>query len=82
MRVQGVLIELTPTEYALLVALLRNVGRPLSRAQLLESAQDHAYEGYERTIDVHIKNLRRKIEPDPANPQIIVTVFGVGYLPT
>ncbi len=72
-------VELTPTEFALLEALMRNAGRPLTRAQLLEAAQDHAYEGYERTIDVHIKNLRRKIEANPAHPQAILTVFGVGY---
>jgi two-component system alkaline phosphatase synthesis response regulator PhoP len=72
-------VELTPTEFMLLEALMRNAGRPMSRSQLLDAAQDHAYEGYERTIDVHIKNLRRKIETDPANPQCILTVFGIGY---
>ena len=72
-------IELTPTEFALLAALMRNAGRPLSRAQLLEAAQGDAFDGYERTIDAHIKNVRRKIEPDPANPKAILTVFGVGY---
>lgn len=78
-HVNGQPIELTPTEYAILATLMRNAGRPLNRTQLLEAAQDQAYEGYERTIDVHIKNLRRKIEPDPAKPQAILTVFGVGY---
>ncbi len=73
------LVELTPTEFALLTALMRNAGRPLTRAQLLDAAQGDAYEGYERTIDAHIKNLRRKIEADPANPDAILTVFGVGY---
>lgn len=72
-------VELTPTEFALLAVLMRNAGRPLARAQLLDAAQGDAYEGYERTIDAHIKNLRRKIEPDPANPCLILTVFGVGY---
>jgi two-component system alkaline phosphatase synthesis response regulator PhoP len=72
-------VELTPTEFALLAALMRNSGRPLSRGQLLDAAQGDTFESYERTIDAHIKNLRRKIEPDPANPQLIVTVFGVGY---
>lgn len=72
-------VELTPTEFALLHALMRNAGRPLSRAQLLDAAQGDAFEGYERTIDAHIKNLRRKVETDPANPQVIVTVFGIGY---
>jgi DNA-binding response OmpR family regulator len=72
-------VELTPTEFALLAALMRNSGRPLSRSQLLDAAQGDAFEGYERTIDAHIKNLRRKIEANPACPQYILTVFGVGY---
>lgn len=72
-------VELTPTEFALLAALMRNPGRPLSRSQLLDAAQGDAFEGYERTIDAHIKNLRRKVEADPANPRAILTVFGVGY---
>ncbi|EFO81603.1 two component transcriptional regulator [Oscillochloris trichoides DG-6] len=78
-EVAGHTVELTPTEFALLLALMRNPGRPLSRAQLLDAAQGDAFEGYERTIDAHIKNLRRKIEADPANPRRILTVFGVGY---
>ena len=77
--VDGHLIDLTPTEFALLTALMRNAGRPLTRSQLLDAAQGDAFEGYERTIDAHIKNLRRKIEADPANPELITTVFGVGY---
>lgn len=77
--VAGRAAELTPTEFDLLVALLRNVGRPLTRAQLLDAAQGEEFMGYERTIDAHIKNLRRKLEPDPASPRLIVTVFGVGY---
>jgi DNA-binding response OmpR family regulator len=72
-------VDLTPTEFALLAVLVRNAGRPLSRAQLLDAVQGDTYEGYERTIDVHIKNLRRKIEPDPLHPTCILTVFGVGY---
>jgi DNA-binding response OmpR family regulator len=72
-------IDLTPIEFQLLVTLLRNAGRPLSRAQLLDAAQGESFEGYERTVDAHIKNLRRKIEPDPARPALILTVFGVGY---
>jgi DNA-binding response OmpR family regulator len=59
--------------------LLRNIERPLSRAQLLDAAQGDAFEGYERTIDAHIKNLRRKIEADPSRPDLILTVFGIGY---
>jgi DNA-binding response OmpR family regulator len=72
-------IELTPTEFSLLVALTSQPGRAFTRLQLLESTQGAAYEGYERSIDAHIKNLRAKIEPDPRNPDFIETVFGVGY---
>jgi DNA-binding response OmpR family regulator len=72
-------LDLTPTEFSLLAALMRRPGRVMSRLGLLESAQGDAYEGYERTVDVHIKNLRRKIEPVPKSPRFIVTVFGVGY---
>lgn len=78
-QVGGQPVELTPTEFALLAALMRNAGRPLSRSQLLDAAQGDAFEGYERTIDAHIKNLRRKVEADPASPQLILTAFGVGY---
>jgi two-component system alkaline phosphatase synthesis response regulator PhoP len=78
-HVGGQAIELTPTEFDLLAALMRNAGRPLSRAQLLDATQGEEYIGYDRTIDAHIKNLRRKIETDPANPCHILTVFGVGY---
>ena len=72
-------LELTPTEFGLLAALAAQPGRAFSRLQLLEASQGAAYEGYERTIDAHIKNLRAKIELDPKNPQYIETVFGVGY---
>lgn len=72
-------IELTPTEFSLLATLAAQPGRAFSRLQLLEASQGAAYEGYERTIDAHIKNLRSKIEPDPKNPRYIETVFGVGY---
>lgn len=72
-------LELTPTEFNLLAALMEQPGRVFSRLQLLEIAQGSAYEGYERTIDAHVKNLRAKIEPDPKKPQYIETVFGVGY---
>lgn len=77
--VNGQAVELTPTEFELLAALLRNRGRPLSRAQLLDSVAGDEDAAYERTIDAHVKNLRRKIETDPANPRWIVTVFGIGY---
>jgi DNA-binding response OmpR family regulator len=75
----GELVELTPTEFNLLVALVSQPGRAYSRLQLLEASQGTAYEGYERTIDAHIKNLRAKLEPDPKKPRYIETVFGVGY---
>ncbi|HEX9373669.1 MAG TPA: response regulator transcription factor [Roseiflexaceae bacterium] len=76
---RGQPVDLTPTEFDLLAALMRNAGRPLSRAQLLDATQGDEYAGYERTIDAHVKNLRRKIESDPASPRHILTVFGVGY---
>jgi two-component system alkaline phosphatase synthesis response regulator PhoP len=72
-------LELTPTEFSLLAALASQPGRAFTRLQLLESTQGLAYEGYERSIDAHIKNLRAKIEPDPKNPMYIETVFGIGY---
>jgi two-component system alkaline phosphatase synthesis response regulator PhoP len=72
-------IELTPTEFSLLATLAGQPGRAFSRLQLLETSQGVAYEGYERTVDAHIKNLRAKLEPDPRNPRYIETVFGIGY---
>jgi len=72
-------INLTPTEFELLRALMRQPGRVFSRMQLLSAAELGAYEGFERTVDVHIHNLRHKIEADPAHPRYIITVFGVGY---
>jgi len=73
------LLELTPTEFGLLAALAREPGRAFTRLQLLEAAQGDAFEGYERTVDAHIKNLRAKLEHNPRQPQYIETVFGVGY---
>ena len=75
----GQAVELTPTEFNLLAVLIAQPGRVFSRLQLLEAAQGVAYEGYERTVDAHIKNLRAKLETDPKEPQFIETVFGVGY---
>jgi two-component system OmpR family response regulator len=72
-------VELTPIEFELLKVLAEHPGRVYSRMQLLDMVQGDAYEGYERTVDSHIKNLRRKIEPDPDRPKYIVTVYGVGY---
>ncbi len=72
-------VELTPTEFTLLRAFMENPGHAFTRLELIEKALGYAYEGMERTIDSHIKNLRRKIEPDPKNPRYIETVYGVGY---
>ncbi|MBI1294306.1 response regulator [bacterium] len=77
--VAGVNVELTPSEFGLLAALMGNPGRVFSRLELLERIQGDTYEGYERTIDVHIRNLRTKIEQDPRNPRYVETVYGVGY---
>lgn len=73
------LLELTATEFKLLIALAKNQGRVYSRKQLIELAQGYLFEGYERTIDTHIKNLRQKLEEDPSQPKYIKTVHGVGY---
>ncbi|MEK6574586.1 MAG: response regulator transcription factor [Chloroflexota bacterium] len=75
----GESIDLTPTEFGLLAAMAREPGRAFTRLQLLEAAQGDAFEGYERTVDAHIKNLRAKLERDPKKPGYVVTVFGVGY---
>lgn len=72
-------VELTATEFELLRALMESPGRVFSRMQLLDRVQGEAYEGYERTIDSHVKNLRKKIEPDPEHPRYVITVYGVGY---
>ena len=72
-------IELTRTEFTLLAALAQHPGQPLSREQLLDRVHGVAYAGYDRSMDAHIKNLRRKLEPDPTHPRYIVTVYGVGY---
>jgi DNA-binding response OmpR family regulator len=72
-------LDLTPTEFDLLVVLMQNPGRAFTRLQLLDQVQGETFEGYERTIDAHVKNLRQKIERDPKNPSYILTVFSVGY---
>ncbi len=77
--VAGRPVELTPTEFALLAALARAPGRTFTRAQLLQQIQESPLESFERTVDVHIRNLRAKIEPDPRNPRYILTVYGVGH---
>jgi DNA-binding response OmpR family regulator len=75
----GHVIDLTPNEYRLLVTLARYPGRVYSRFELVNHVQGYDFEGYERTIDAHVKNLRKKIEPDPRHPRYVETVFGVGY---
>ncbi len=72
-------IELTPTEFQLLAALARQPGRIFTRSQLLDAVHGVAFESYERAIDAHIKNIRRKIEPNPREPRYVLTVYGVGY---
>ena len=72
-------LELTPTEFDILTALMRHPGQAFTRLQLVEAAQGGAYEGYERVIDQHIKNLRAKLGDDARAPRFIQTVFGVGY---
>jgi len=77
--VRGDEVALTPTEWAVLASLCRSPGRVYSRFELVTRARGYEFEGYERTIDSHVKNLRRKIERDPHDPQILQTVLGVGY---
>jgi DNA-binding response OmpR family regulator len=72
-------VELTTTEFNLLQALLENPGYAFTRSELIERGLGYEYEGSERTLDSHIRNLRRKIEPDPNQPTYIQTVYGVGY---
>jgi DNA-binding response OmpR family regulator len=78
-RVGSHLVDLTPSEFDLLAALMAAPGRTFSRLELLDRIQGTSYEGYERTIDVHIKNLRSKLEVEPSQPRYIETVYGVGY---
>ncbi len=77
--VAGRPVELTPMEFELLAVLARSPGRTFARAQLLQQIQESPIEGFERTIDVHVRNLRAKIESDPKNPQYILTIYGIGY---
>ena len=72
-------IDLTPTEFQLLATLARRPGRVFTRAQLLDAVRGDAGESFDRAIDAHVKNVRRKIEPDTRNPRYILTVYGVGY---
>ena len=78
--VGGTQVDLTPTEFQLLATLAREPGRVFTRSQLLDAVHGVAIESYERAIDAHVKNIRRKIEPDArARPRYVVTVHGVGY---
>jgi DNA-binding response OmpR family regulator len=76
---RGRAIDLTPTEFAILAAMAREPGRVFTRSQLLDAAHGVAFEAYERAIDAHVKNIRRKLEPDPVRPRYLLTVYGVGY---
>jgi len=78
-EMKGEMIDLTPTEFQLVLTMASQPGRVFTRNQLLDAVHGVAFESYERAIDAHIKNIRRKIEPDPARPRYIETVFGVGY---
>ena len=75
----GQLLELTPTEFKILELLASSPGRVFSRLQIVEQVQGYAFDGYERTIDAHVKNLRRKVEENPKEARYIQTVYGVGY---
>ena len=77
--VAGRPVELTATEFSLLATMAREPGRVFTRSQLLDAVHGVAFEAYERAIDAHIKNIRRKIEPDPGRPRYVQTVYGVGY---
>lgn len=78
-KVRGTAVDLTPSEFEILTALIASPGRTFSRLDLLDKMSGEAYEGYERTVDVHVRNLRTKIETDPSNPAYIETVYGMGY---
>ena len=77
--VHGQAVDLTPTEFALLQMLMQNPDHAFTRTELIERALGYTYAGMERTLDSHIKNLRKKIEADPADPHCLETVFGEGY---
>ena len=72
-------VELTPTEFQLVATMAREPGRVFTRAQLLDAVHGVAFESYERAIDAHVKNIRHKLEPEPARPRYVLTVYGVGY---
>ena len=72
-------VDLTPTEFQLVATMAREPGRVFTRAQLLDAVHGVAFESYERAIDAHVKNIRHKLEPEPASPRYVLTVYGVGY---
>ena len=78
-RFGGRRVDLTKTEFQLVATMARQPGRVFTRAQLLDAVRGVAFESYERAIDAHIKNIRKKVEPDPRSPRYVLTVFGVGY---
>jgi DNA-binding response OmpR family regulator len=78
-EMKGEPIDLTPTEFQLVLTMASQPGRVFTRNQLLDAVHGVAFESYERAIDAHIKNIRRKLEPQQADPQYILTVYGVGY---
>ncbi len=78
-EVDGRAVPLTATEFHLLATLARQPGRVFTRSQLLDAVHGEAFESYERAIDAHVKNIRRKLEPDPRSPRYLLTVYGVGY---
>ncbi len=78
-EVNGRPVELTPTEWGLLLALAQVPGRVYSRYELINRVRGYEFEGYERTVDSHVKNLRRKVESDPSEPKLVETVLGAGY---
>jgi two-component system OmpR family response regulator len=73
------LLNLTPTEFKVLYTIASYPGKVFTREELVEKALGYQFEGYERSIDAHIKNIRHKIEDDPKNPSLILTIYGVGY---
>jgi two-component system, OmpR family, alkaline phosphatase synthesis response regulator PhoP len=77
--VAGRAVDLTPTEFAILETMARSPGRVFTRSQLLDAVHGIAFESYERAIDAHVKNIRRKLEPEPSRPRYLLTVYGVGY---
>jgi two-component system alkaline phosphatase synthesis response regulator PhoP len=77
--VSGHPVDLTPTEFAILATMARAPGRVFTRSQLLDAVHGVAFESYERAIDAHVKNIRRKVEPEPSRPRFVLTVYGVGY---